>query len=150
MVDVAAVEFASGAGGVEGVAFGEEVFDGAGAGLVEGVHAAESAIVGAEADGLAGPESEGRPLATPIQAALSRLAYGVADVTVKLAGPVSVTPLARTRLGPVVAPAGILTWMLVLDWLRMVDGVPLQVTTPLLPHSSSALRQFRVRLSTTP
>src|SRR5271155_287509 len=53
-MDVATMELATRAGGVEGIAFGEEVFDGAGAGLVESVHAAESAIAGAEADGLAG------------------------------------------------------------------------------------------------
>ena len=43
----------------------------------------------------------------------------------------TVLPLTRTLTGPLVAPAGTFTWMLVLDWLRMAAGVPLKVTMPL-------------------
>jgi hypothetical protein len=52
-------------------------------------------------------EREGRPRATPVQAALRRLDYGVAGVTVELVWLVSVTPLTLTSTTPtVVAPAG--------------------------------------------
>ena len=56
-------------------------------------------------------------------------------VTVKLLELFTVLPLAWTLTGPLVAPAGTLTWMLVLDWLRMVAGMPLKVTAPLPPPS---------------
>ena len=47
-----------------------------------------------------------------------------------------VSPLTWTLIGPVVAPAGTSTRMLVLVSLRMLAGVPLKVTVALSPPSS--------------